>query len=128
MRLVFRDFPLPSHALAPLAHAAARCAAAAGQFWPYHDRLFAEQPAFERGDLMRYAADLGLDRAAFAACLDGDEARRRVEADLADGRAMGVRGTPTFVINGAKVVGAVPIEDFRAAIDEALRRGRAPRP
>lgn len=129
MRLVFKDFPLPSHSLAPAAHAAARCAAAAGQFWAYHDRLFAEQSAFAHADLLRYAADLGLDASAFTTCLDGTEARSAVDADIATGRALGVRGTPTFLINGVLVIGAVPIEQFRDAIDEALRRAASsPKP
>ena len=55
--------------------------------------------------------------------------RQRVEADREDGRAMGVRSTPTFLINGTRVIGAQPIEQFREVIDEALRRGGAsPRP
>jgi protein-disulfide isomerase len=116
---------LPSHARAPLAHAASRCAATVGQFWPYHDRLFAEQPAFERPQLIKYAEDLGLDGDRFTACLDGDEARRRVEADIAEGRAIGIRGTPSFLINGVLLVGAMPVEKFREAIDEALSRSSA---
>ena len=67
---MFKDFPLPSHKLAPLAHEAARCAGALGQYWPYHDRLFAAQPDFERDELVRYAGELGLSRDAFVACLD----------------------------------------------------------
>jgi len=93
-----------------------------GQFWPYHDRLFDEQSAFERPQLIKYAEDLGLDGDRFTACLDGDEARRRVEADIAEGRAIGIRGTPSFLINGILVVGAIPVEKFREAIDEALGR------
>jgi protein-disulfide isomerase len=128
VRLVFKDFPLASHAQAPLAHAAGRCAAAVGQFWPYHDRLFSVQPAFEREELIRYALDLSLDAATFTSCLDGADTRRGVDADVAEGRAIGIRGTPSFLINGSLVVGAVSIEQFREAIDEALRRGSLPRP
>jgi protein-disulfide isomerase len=52
-----------------------------------------------------------------------------VDADIATGRALGVRGTPTFLINGVLVIGAVPIEQFRDAIDEALRRAASsPKP
>ena len=57
VRLVFKDLPLPSHALARPAHEAARCAGSLGRYWPYHDRLFAAQPAFRRDDLVRYAVD-----------------------------------------------------------------------
>jgi protein-disulfide isomerase len=121
VRLVFKDLPLPFHDLARPAHEAARCAAEAGKFWPYHDRLFAEQPAFRREDLVRYAVDLGLDRAAFTKCLDERRFAAAVEADVAQARSLGITGTPTFLINGRQLVGAHPIETFRTVIDEALK-------
>jgi predicted DsbA family dithiol-disulfide isomerase len=95
---------------------------AAGKFWPYHDRLFAEQPAFERRELVRYATDLGIDAASFTACLDSPATRQAVEADVAQARALGITGTPTFLVNGVALVGAHPIDTFRDRIDEALRR------
>jgi protein-disulfide isomerase len=124
VRLVFKDFPLPSHKLAPLAHQAARCAGAVGQYWPYHDRLFAKQPEFDRDDLVRYAVELGLSRDAFVACLDSKRFAAAVDADLAQGRALGVRSTPSFLINGRPVIGAQPTDVFRTAIDEALAERR----
>jgi protein-disulfide isomerase len=121
VRLVFKDMPLPFHELARPAHEAARCAADAGKFWPYHDRLFQEQPAFERNDLVKYAVDLGLDRDAFVKCLDERRYAAAVEADVSQGRALGVNGTPAFLINGRPLVGAHPIENFRDVIDDALK-------
>lgn len=124
MRLVYKDFPLPSHALARGAHEAARCAGALGRYWPYHDRLFAAQPSFERDDLVGYAVELGLPREAFVACLDERRFAAAVEADREQGRALGVRSTPTFLVNGRRLVGAHPVETFRAVLDEALRGAR----
>lgn len=124
MRLVFKDLPLPIHALAVPAHEAARCAGALGKFWPYHDRLFEEQPRFARADLVRYAVDLGLPRAEFERCIDERRFRAAVEADLREAAALGVRSTPTFLINGRPLVGAQPIQAFRAAIDRALAEAR----
>ena len=121
LRLVFRDLPLPFHTLAPAAHEAARCAGESGRFWAYHDRLFAQQPAFQREHLVRYAVDLGADRTAFTRCLDERRFKAAVEADVAQARALGITGTPTFLINGRRLVGAQPIEAFRHAIDEALK-------
>ena len=70
VRLVFRDFPIPSlHPDAPLAHEAARCAGEQGQFWPYHDLLF-ERTNLNAAALKQYAADLKLDDKKFAECLD----------------------------------------------------------
>jgi protein-disulfide isomerase len=124
VRLVFKDFPLPSHALARPAHEAARCAGALGRYWPYHDRLFAAQPAFERDALVRYAVEVGLPREAFARCLDERRFVSAVEADVAQARQLGIRSTPTFIVNGRPLVGAHPVETFRAVIDEALRAAR----
>jgi len=121
VRLVFKDMPLPFHELARPAHEAARCAGEAGQFWPYHDRLFQEQPAFERADLVGYAADLGIDRTAFTRCLDERRFAAAVEADVSQALALGITGTPTFLVNGRQVVGAQPFEAFRSMIDDALK-------
>jgi protein-disulfide isomerase len=124
VRLIFRDFPLASHALARGAHEASRCAGSMGQYWPYHDRLFREQPRFERPQLVQYAVDLGLESAAFTTCLDEHRFAAAVDKDVAEGKAMGVKGTPTFFINDQPFVGAHPVEDFRTMIDAALREKR----
>ena len=125
VRLVFKDFPLPSHDLAMVAHEAARCAGAQQHYWPYHDRLFKEQPRFQRDELIAYAVDLGLDRARFTSCLDSHAEEPVVRASLAEGRALGVKSTPTFMVNGKPLIGAQPVEAFRDAINEALPK--APR-
>jgi protein-disulfide isomerase len=124
VRLVFKDFPLPMHDLARPAHEAARCAGSAGQYWRYHDRLFEGQPRFERDDLIAYAAELGLDTERFTHCLDSRRFAPAVEADVAQARSLGVRSTPTFLINGRILVGAHAPDAFRTLIDEALQRKR----
>ena len=124
VRLIYRDFPLDFHSGARPAAEAARCAAAMGRFWEYHDLLFVAQPDFSREQLVGYAARLGLDRTAFAACLDGRRFTAAIDADVAEGRARGVRGTPTFFVNGRRLVGAQPIAAFREVIREALDEAR----
>lgn len=124
MRLVFKDFPLSSHALARPAHEAARCAGATGKFWAYHRRLFEEQPRFEREDLIAYAIDLGIERQPFVRCLEARTFAAAVDADVAQARGLGIRSTPSFLVNGKLLIGAHPVETFRAAIDEAIQRGR----
>ena len=124
VRLVFKDFPLPSHDLAMAAHEAARCAGVQQRFWRYHDRLFTEQPRFRRDDLIRYAVDLGLDRERFTQCLDSGAEAPIVRASRDEGRALGVTSTPTFMVNGTPLVGAQPVEAFRQAIGEALQKAR----
>jgi protein-disulfide isomerase len=123
VRLIAKDLPLASHRQARDAAEAARCAAAEGRYWPYHDRLFAEQPRFAQDRLIAYAVELGLDREAFVRCLTERRFARDVEADVAQARALGIRSTPTFLINGRALVGAHPVEAFRVIIDDRLRRG-----
>lgn len=125
VRLVFKDFPLRSHEMAVPAALAARCAGAQGRFWEYHDMLFVAQPAFAREDLIGYARRLGLDTTRFGECLDRAAPRDAVMADQREGREAGVRATPTFFVNGRKIEGAVPIEEFRDAIRSALRAAGA---
>lgn len=124
MRLVFKDRPLAIHPLARPAHEAARCAGAKGKYWQYHDLLFEEQPAFGRADLLLYAADVGLDREDFARCLDERRYASDVDADVEQAIALGIRATPTLLVNGRRIVGAPSLGEFRAVVEDALRERR----
>lgn len=124
VRIVLKDFPLPSHSLARGAHEAARCAGAQGRYWAYHDRLFGAQPRFERTQLRQYAIDVGLDAGAFMRCLDEHRFAGAVEADVAQGKALGVQGTPSFFVNGRPLIGAHSVETFRSVIADALQDKR----
>src|SRR5205809_7089141 len=103
LRFAFRHFPLTSihpHALA--AAAAAEAAALQGRFWDMHELLFHRQKALEDGDLRGYAAQLGLDVAAFDRARASTAVADRIRPDADSGLAAGhVLGTPTLFINGA---------------------------
>ena len=101
---------------------AAQCANEQGQFWPYHDRLFADQSKLAGGDLKASAAALGLDAARFNACVDSHKFKARVDADMQAGNEAGVNGTPAFFINGRMVSGAQPFDVFKKIIDDELSR------
>ncbi len=121
VRFVYRDFPLDQiHPNARNAAMAAECADDQGKFWEYHDVLFSNQQALGVPDLKRYAEELGLDAEAFAECLDSQKYNGEVDADLRDGLRAGVTGTPTFFINGKRVVGAQPLQTFQTLIEQAL--------
>ncbi len=124
MRLVFKDRPLASHALARSAHEAARCAGAKNKYWEYHDLLFEEQPAFERADLLLYATEVGLDRKEFERCLDERRYAADVEADVQQALALGINATPTLLVHGRLFEGVPSLEGFRAIIEDALRDKR----
>jgi len=121
VRLIFRHFAILGPDSEAAAEAAA-CADAQRQFWPYHDRLFAAQGrlTFTRNNLLRMAQELHLDLANFTACLDTELFRPQVRAETRAALALGLRGTPGFVINGRSLVGALPFELFQSVSDEAL--------
>ena len=102
MRFAFRHFPLTGihpHALA--AAAAAEAAARQGRFWDLHELLYHRQKALEESDLRRYAAQLGLDMAAFDRDRAGRVVAARIRRDVDSGLASGqVLGTPTLFIGG----------------------------
>jgi protein-disulfide isomerase len=128
VRLVYKDFPLGFHPRAVAAAEAARCAGEHGRFWEYHDLLFVGQPALSETDLLTYATRLDVPRERFTACRSSGRHREAITADAAEGKAAGVTGTPTFFVNGQRLVGAQPIEAFRRAIQDALARAGAARP
>jgi protein-disulfide isomerase len=120
IRLVYRDYPLPSHTLAPKAAEAAHCAEDQGKYWEMHDRLFAAAGKLEVDDLKGYAKELGLDTAKFTACLDSGQKAALVASNKKAGDDAGVNGTPAFFINGRLVSGAQPAEAFKQVIDAEL--------
>lgn len=120
VKIVFRDFPLSFHANAQKAAEAAECADDQGKYWEYHDKLFANTQSLDVTSLKQYAKDLGLDATKFNSCLDTGKYTAEVKKDFSDGQAVGISGTPSFVINGKLVVGALPFEMFKQEIDAAL--------
>jgi len=122
VRLVFRHFPLEAiHPLARGASEAAHCAAEQGNFWQFHEQLFAARQGLEAASLLRYAESAGLDLGDFRACLAARRGAAQVDADLAEGRRAGVNSTPTFFVNGRRLQGALPIDEFRRIIEAELR-------
>ena len=120
IRFVYRDLPLPGHPESLPAAEAASCAGEQGAYWQFHDSLFSGQYDLGRSAYEQYAANLGLDTAAFTACLDDHRYQAEVKADAADAAKLGLNGTPSFVINGRILIGARPFEDFKTIIDEEL--------
>ena len=128
VKFVYRDFAF----LGPeseWAAAAARCAGEQGKFWQYHDYLYRHQNgenqgAFSKGNLKSFARALGLESSAFDSCLDSDVFLADVRKDTAEGRALGVNGTPSNFINGIMMTGALPFEQFSAVIDAELQKSK----
>ncbi len=126
VRIIFQHFPLGFHKNAMNAALAAECAGEQGKFYPYHDVLFQKQQEWSelanpRDVFISYAKQLGLDEAKFAACYDTQKYKQKVQEQQSAGQAKGVSGTPTFFINGQRLVGAQPYSAFKALIDAALQ-------
>lgn len=121
VRWVYRHYAILGPGSKEAAEASA-CAGAQGQFWPYHDRLFAAQGqrAFNRTSLMRLAEELQLDASDFTHCLDTGRFRAQVEDETNVATALGLQGTPGFIINGRSLAGALPFDVFQSVIDAAL--------
>ena|SRR6266849_4568574 len=120
LRFVFRNFPLTEihpHAL----HSAetAEAAAVQGKFWEMHDYIFHHQHTLEDSDLEQFAIAVGLDMQQFARDMAERPYISRIEEDLQSGIRSGVRGTPTFFINGVLYPGSWEQEALLAAIEEA---------
>ncbi len=124
LRLVFKHLPLAVHDHAKDAAVAAECAGEQKKFWELHDLLFTTDldPATLLADAQ---AILGLDVGAWQACLASSEAAAVVDADVALAATLEIPGTPTFVVNGVLVVGAVPEDELRAVIDQARAKAIA---
>ncbi len=120
IRFVYRDNPIPSHPEAEPAAEAAECAGEQGDYWKFHDALFSGSYGLSRSSYEQIAADLGMDMIPFKQCLDSRRYKSEVEADAAAAAKAGINSTPTFVINGRLLIGALPFSDFKAVIDEEL--------
>lgn len=126
VRYVFKDFPLSSiHPQAQLAAEAARCAGDQGAYLDMHHALFAGQDEWNgRSDadaiFNGFAAELGLDAAAFGDCLASRQHEAAVLADVDQGISLGVNGTPAFFLNGNFLSGAQSFAVFQEAIESLL--------
>ncbi len=127
IRYFFHDCPLPFHPHAQRLAEVARCAGDQDKYWAMHDLLFEKRDEWSEKEeittnINGYAKQLGLDIEEFNACLDSGKYTQAVEDDMALGQAVGVQGTPTFFINGNRLVGAQPYSAFKAIIDAELSK------
>lgn len=123
VRLVFKHLPLEGHRNSLPAARAAYCAAEQDRFWQFHDALFAagnlSPPVFEQ-----IAAELGLGLPKFQECVASERSRAAVSKDIEAARLLRIESTPSFVVNGRVINGALSFADFQKIIEQELgRRG-----
>lgn len=104
---------------------AAECANDQGKFWEYAAYLFEHQTgenvgAFSKDNLKRFATELKLEPTGFNACLDSGKHTALIQQETAQGRALGIKATPSFLINGQFVEGLLSAQQFGAAIDSFI--------
>ena len=120
LRFVYRNFPLTEiHPHALYTAFAAEAADAQGKFWEMHNYIFHHQHTLEDADLEQFAGAVGLDMQRFAQDMAQRPFARRIEEDFQSGLRSGVRGTPTFFINGVLYPGSWEQDALLAALKEA---------
>ena len=128
----YYDFPLPMHKNTWDASNAAACADEQGKFWEMHDMLFANQDRWNgeatsspKPQFKGYAQSLGLDVPKWEGCYDADRYRSRVASNRAESERRHVESTPTFIIGGKMVAGALSYDQFMKYYEEAQRASAA---
>lgn len=132
VKVAYINFPLGQHQNAVPSAQAAMCASAQGKFWQYHDALFDSQKQWEempqpRPVLDSLAKAVGVNFPEWSKCVDSDKMLSLIFADRDRAAAAGVQSTPSFLVGGQVVAGAVPMSDLRPVIDSAIAKaGAAP--
>jgi protein-disulfide isomerase len=120
IRLVIKNYPYIYRDYSHIAAEASLAARDQGKYWEMHDLLLRRSPVLDRTSLIKYAQELGLDVKKFTASLDEKKHMQAIEQDKKLALDMDLYNTPTFFINGRRVVGERPFEYFKKIIDEEL--------
>jgi protein-disulfide isomerase len=125
VRYAYRDYPLPNHANAMQAARAAACANDQGKFQAMHQILYRGQSQWSNSSsdqvllqFKDYAGQTGLDVGQFDSCQRSSQHDQDILSDRDAGNRVGLEATPTFVINGFRVAGILPVEGFQAIINQ----------
>jgi protein-disulfide isomerase len=121
IRLVVKNVPYKYRDYATIAAEASLAARDQGKYWEMHDLLISRSPKLDRESLIRYARELDLDAVKFTESIDGKRHAQAIERDNELAFRIAVFSTPTFFINGRKVVGDRPLYYFQQIIDEELK-------
>ncbi len=129
VRVAYLNFPLGQHRNAIPTASGAMCAGAQGRFWQYHDALFESQAQWSamsdaRPVLDSIARGVGVNMPQWTQCFESDVMLPLILADRDRASKGGVQSTPSFLVGGQVVAGAVPFADMRPVIDSAIARDR----
>ena len=115
IRFVYRDFPVVG---GQRAAEASNCAIEQDAYWDFHDTMFTTEIGDTNADFVSVAEMIDIDTQAFESCLEEAAYTEEVANDMNDAREYGVTGTPTFFINGVRIVGAQPYAVFQQVIEQ----------
>lgn len=117
VRLVYKNFPLQMHEHSFPAAKAAWAAGQQGKFFQYHDQLFDRQTGLGEATFVDIARKLKLNETRFNQDRRSPRAEQAVKADMAQGNTLGLRGTPTFVLNGVMFPAGTPLTVVEVIVD-----------
>ena len=121
VKLIFLSFPLRNHRFSKKAAIAAFAAKKQGKFWEYHDRLFLNLKSVNDQMFLQIARDLGLDMKRFEKDMNDLKIVARINQDIRLGAYLGVRSTPTVLINGT-VSNARTLDALQADVETELKK------
>ena len=124
VRLVVKNNPYKYRDYSHIAAEASLAAADQGKYWEMHDLLLKNSPKLDRNSLISYAKELGLDVTKFTDSIDKMRHSSLIEQDKKLAQSLDLYNTPTFFINGRKVVGDVPYEHLKKVIEEELKHAK----
>jgi protein-disulfide isomerase len=121
IRLVIKNYPYKYRDYSDIAAEASLAAGDQGKYWEMHDMLLKSSPKLDRASLIAYGRELGLDVKKFTDALDTQKFKKEVDRDLDLAVKLDLYNTPTFYINGRKVIGDVPYEYLKKIVEEELK-------
>ncbi|HXY53520.1 MAG TPA: thioredoxin domain-containing protein [Nitrospirota bacterium] len=124
IRLAIKNYPYIYRDYSYLAAEASLAARDQGKYWEMHDLLLKRSPKLDRMSLIGYAKELGLDVKEFTDSIDSERHAQDIERDVQLATGMDIYNTPTFFINGLKVIGDRPFADFKKIIDQELKNAK----
>ena len=121
VRLVLKSYPYRYRDYARISALAALAAGEQGKYWEMHDIMLKRSPILDRASLVKYAGELGLDLARFERDLESPKHNDQIDGDIKLAESLDIYSTPTFYINGRKVVGNAPYEYLKKIVEEELK-------
>ncbi len=128
VQVIYRHFPLPQHAYSRKAAYLAEAAGQQNKFWEMHNKLFSTQSQWSsmsesdaQAFFLSLVKDLGLNEDKVGLSLTGDIFKEKIDADIAEGKQLGIDSTPTFFLNGHKL-NLQSFADLNTAISEELKK------